>query len=58
MDGETIQEKLLREGLAKTAYLYNDLTMLDAFHDAQQTAIDAGKELWSIPGYAHVDDDV
>ncbi|WP_281277117.1 hypothetical protein [Oceanobacillus piezotolerans] len=53
-----MQEKLLREGLAKTAYLYNDLTMLDAFHDAQQTAIDAGKELWSIPGYAHVDDDV
>lgn len=57
IDGETIQEKLLREGLAKTAYLYNDLTMLEAFHDVQQPAIDAGIGVWSIPGYAHVDDD-
>lgn len=54
---ETIQEKLLKNGLAATAYLYNDLTMLDQFHKAQQTAIDAGKGVWSIPGYAHVDHD-
>lgn len=54
---ETIQEKLLRNGLAATAYLYNDLTMLDRFHQVQQTAIDAKKGVWSIPGYAHVDHD-
>lgn len=54
---ETIQEKLLKNGLAATAYLYNDLSMLDQFHKAQQTAIDAGKGVWSIPGYAHVDHD-
>lgn len=57
IDGETIQEKLLREGLARTAYLYNDLSMLDEFHAVQQTAIDAGIGVWSIPGYAHVDHD-
>lgn len=54
---ETIQEKLLKNGLAATAYLYNDLTMLEQFHNAQQTAIDAGKGVWSIPGYAHADHD-
>lgn len=54
---ETIQEKLLRHGLAATAYLYNDLTMLDRFHQVQQEAIDAKKGVWSIPGYAHVDHD-
>lgn len=52
---ETIQEMLLEEGLATTAYLYNDLTMLEDFHAAQQIAIDAGIGVWSIPGYAQVD---
>ncbi len=55
INGETIQEKLLRKGLARTAYLYNDLTMLDKFHEAQKTARTAGTGVWSIPGYAHVD---
>ncbi|WP_456272387.1 thermonuclease family protein [Bacillus sp. AK031] len=57
IDGETIQEKLLRKGLAKTAYLYNDLTMLDQFHKAQDEAISQKLGVWSIEGYAHVDDD-
>jgi micrococcal nuclease len=57
IDGETIQEKLLRKGLAKTAYLYNDLTMLDQFHKAQDQAISQELGVWSIDGYAHVDDD-
>ncbi|WP_407272648.1 thermonuclease family protein [Radiobacillus sp. PE A8.2] len=55
IDDETIQEKLLRKGLARTAYLYNDLTMLDTFHRAQAEAIDQGIGIWSIPGYAHKD---
>ncbi|WP_079526086.1 thermonuclease family protein [Halobacillus hunanensis] len=55
INGETIQEKLLRKGLARTAYLYNDLTMLDEFHEAQKPARTAGIGVWSIPGYAHVD---
>lgn len=52
---ETIQEMLLSNGWAATAYLYNDLQMLEDFHAAQQTAIDAEIGVWSIPGYAHVD---
>lgn len=54
---ETIQEMLLRKGLAKTAYLYNDLTMLDEFHKEQDIAKNKGVGIWSIDGYAHVDDD-
>ncbi|MGM0854290.1 MAG: thermonuclease family protein [Bacillota bacterium] len=54
---ETIQELLLRNGLAKTAYLYNDLTMLDEFHKEQDIARNKGIGVWSIEGDAHVDDD-
>ncbi|GAA0344094.1 endonuclease YokF [Bacillus carboniphilus] len=54
---ETIQEMLLREGLAQTAYLYNDTSMLDEFHKEQEIARSQGKGVWSIPGYAHVDHD-
>ncbi|MET3698847.1 micrococcal nuclease [Bacillus oleivorans] len=54
---ETIQEMLLRKGLARTAYLYNDLTMLDEFHKEQEIARSQGIGVWSIPGYAHVDHD-
>ncbi|MFZ3579580.1 thermonuclease family protein [Virgibacillus sp. DJP39] len=55
INGETIQEKLLRQGLARTAYLYNDLTMLDEFHTVQSKAKNNDQGVWSIPGYAHVD---
>lgn len=55
IDGTTIQEMLLKKGLARTAYLYNDLTMLDKFHAAQKPARESGIGVWSIPGYAHVD---
>jgi micrococcal nuclease len=54
---ETIQEMLLRNGLATTAYLYNDLTMLDEFHKEQDNARNKKIGVWSIPGYAHVDHD-
>lgn len=55
VDDETIQEQLLRKGLARTAYLYNDLTMLDQFHKAQNVARKKKIGVWSIEGYAHVD---
>lgn len=51
----TYQEMVLKKGLAATAYLYNDLTMLDQFHKAQDIARDKKIGVWSIPGYAHVD---
>ncbi|MET0787327.1 MAG: excalibur calcium-binding domain-containing protein, partial [Paenisporosarcina sp.] len=40
---------------AVTAYLYNDLTMLDAFHQAQDIARNQQIGVWSIPNYATVD---
>ncbi|WP_158553371.1 thermonuclease family protein [Peribacillus saganii] len=54
---KTYQEMVLEEGLAATAYLYNDLTMLDQFHAAQEKARSKKIGVWSIPGYAHVDHD-
>ena len=53
----TYQEMVLKKGLASTAYLYNDLTMLDQFHKAQDIARKKKIGVWSIPGYAHVDHD-
>lgn len=54
---KTYQEMVLQKGLAATAYLYNDLTMLDQFHKAQDIARNKKIGVWSIPGYAHVDHD-
>lgn len=54
---KTYQEMVLEKGLAATAYLYNDLTMLDQFHKAQDIARNKKIGVWSIPGYAHVDHD-
>ncbi|MCQ6276788.1 thermonuclease family protein [Bacillus sp. V3B] len=54
---KTFQEMILEKGLARTAYLYNDLTMLDEFHEAQDVARNQGIGVWSIEGYAHVDHD-
>jgi micrococcal nuclease len=53
----TYQEMVLEKGLAATAYLYNDLTMLEEFHKAQDIARNKKIGVWSIPGYAHVDHD-
>lgn len=53
----TYQEMILKQGLAATAYLYNDLTMLNEFHKAQDVARNKKIGVWSIPGYAHVDHD-
>ncbi|MFP3667784.1 thermonuclease family protein [Priestia sp. SIMBA_032] len=52
---KTYQEMVLEKGLGRTAYLYNDTSMLDQFHKAQDVAKDQGIGVWSIPGYAHVD---
>lgn len=57
IDGETIQEKLLRKGLARTAYLYNDVRMLDEFYEAQDIAMRKEIGIWSIEGYASPDVD-
>ncbi|MGZ0879431.1 thermonuclease family protein [Priestia megaterium] len=52
---KTYQEMVLEKGLGRTAYLYNDTSMLDQFHKVQDVAINKKIGVWSIPGYAHVD---
>ncbi|WP_161515316.1 thermonuclease family protein [Priestia megaterium] len=52
---KTYQEMVLEKGLGRTAYLYNDTSMLNQFHKAQDVAKNQGIGVWSIPGYAHVD---
>lgn len=46
---------VLEKGLRRTAYLYNDTSMLDQFHKAQDIANNQGIGVWSISCYAHVD---
>jgi micrococcal nuclease len=52
---KTYQEMVLEKGLGVTAYLYNDLRLLEQFHKAQNIARDKKIGVWSISGYAHVD---
>ena len=52
IDGESVQEKLLEEGLARVAYIYEpNSTNVDAFKEAEAKAKKAGLGIWSIDGY-------
>ncbi|WP_052712252.1 thermonuclease family protein [Domibacillus indicus] len=52
VDGESVQEKLLEEGLARVAYVYPPNTRyLDEFEEKQQTAKKKERGIWSIDGY-------
>lgn len=53
IDGESVQEKLLEEGLARVAYVYPPNTRhLDPFEKAQQRAKKAGIGIWTLEDYA------
>lgn len=53
IDGESVQEKLLEEGLARVAYVYPPNTRhLDPFEAAQQRAKKAGIGIWTLEDYA------
>ncbi|MED3554246.1 thermonuclease family protein [Cytobacillus praedii] len=48
MDGESVQEKLVEEGLARVAYVYPPNTRyLTEFEKAQQNAKDKNIGIWS-----------
>ncbi|WP_077308203.1 thermonuclease family protein [Terribacillus halophilus] len=52
-DGQSVQETLLTEGLARVAYVYPPNTRyLDSFEDAEASAIDGNKAVWRQNGYA------
>lgn len=50
-DGESIQEVLLREGLARVAYVYNDKRHLDRYRELEREAKRFEKGIWSIENY-------
>nr|WP_255726761.1 thermonuclease family protein [Sporosarcina sp. ACRSM] len=53
VDGESVQETLLEEGLARVAYVYPPNTRhLDTYEKAQDKAKKAGAGIWSIEDYA------
>ncbi|MBE3102790.1 MAG: thermonuclease family protein [Bacilli bacterium] len=56
VDGVSVQETLVREGLARVAYIYPPSTRhLDVYKAAEQEAKDAGRGIWSIENYATED---
>lgn len=53
VNGESVQEKLLEEGLARVGYVYPPNTRhLERFEQAEKRAKDKGIGIWSIEDYA------
>lgn len=52
VDGESVQQKLVEEGLARVAYIYPPNTKhLDPYKEAEERAQKAGIGIWSIEDY-------
>lgn len=52
IDGESVQEKLIEEGLARVAYVYPPNTRhLDLYEKAQERAKKAGIGIWTLEDY-------
>lgn len=52
IDGESVQEKLIEEGLARVGYIYPPNTKyVDRFKEAEKSAQEAGIGIWSIEDY-------
>ncbi|MCL7746794.1 thermonuclease family protein [Halalkalibacter alkaliphilus] len=51
VDGVNVQEVLLREGLARVAYLYDDYKYVDDYFKAEAEALAEGLNVHSIEGY-------
>ena len=56
VDGKNFNEMLLREGLARLAYVYDPpYTHMSSFTKAQSEAVNAKRGIWSIEGYVQSD---
>nr|WP_289036864.1 thermonuclease family protein [uncultured Allobacillus sp.] len=56
VDGKNFNEMLLREGLARFAYVYDPpYTHMSSFTKAQSEAVNAKRGIWSIEGYVQSD---
>ncbi|CAM4168877.1 thermonuclease family protein [Lacicoccus alkaliphilus] len=54
-DEVSVHEVLLKEGLARVGFIYEQQRYLDEFKAAEQYAKDEGLGIWSIPGYVNED---
>lgn len=54
-DDVSVHEVLLKEGLARVGYIYEQQRYLSEFRAAEQYAKDRGLGIWSIPGYVNED---
>ena len=52
-DDMSVHEVLLKEGLARVGYIYEQQRYLSEFRAAEQYAKDRGLGIWSIPGYVN-----
>lgn len=52
-DGVSVHETLLKEGLARVGYIYEQQRYLSAYREAEQVARNQQIGIWSIPGYVN-----
>src|SRR5699024_5470982 len=52
-DDVNVHEVLLKEGLARVGYIYEQQRYLSEFREAEQHAKDNQLGIWSIPGYVN-----
>lgn len=54
-DGRSVQEELLRNGLARVAYVYEpDTKYVDRYREIEKEAAEKKIGIWSVEGYAHI----
>ncbi|MFC7440495.1 thermonuclease family protein [Laceyella putida] len=50
-DGQSVQQALLKEGLARVGYIFESTNHLDEYRQAEAEAREAKKGIWKCPGY-------
>ena len=51
-DGKSVQEELLKRGLARVGYVYESRRHLEVFREAEDIAQEKKIGIWQCPGYA------
>jgi micrococcal nuclease len=51
-DGKSVQEELLKRGLARVGYIYESRRLLEDFRKAEDTVQEKKIGIWQCPGYA------
>lgn len=54
-DGKSVQEELLKNGLARVAYVFEpNIKYVDRYREIEKKAKEKGIGIWSVDGYAHI----